>query len=207
MADITNSNKIIDIRRAVLFTDGVDGKKARFQFSVREGYPRLTVFTGARGRDGIISGPMDIDGFLVFTKSLQDIANGKPGDKMAVDLKTMLYENNQPTDKTQLMSTLFFGKDDDGMVWLGLQTEGKPKLKFIFKVSDYMLFRKADGTTPLPSEMSSIIASSYASMLEHIFAYYSLNYSIQHQNTFNTAQAAVVPGGMVSSTELDDLTF
>lgn len=200
--------KIIDLRRLVLFTDGVDGKRARFQFCVREGYPRITVFTGARGREGVISGPMDVEGFLVFTRYLRDIARGEKGSKIAIDLKTAIYEDNKPTDRMQLLSTLFCGKDDEGLVWLGLQSEGRPKLKFTFKISDYMVFRKSDGSAPSQAEMSSIAAESYANLLDAVMAQYSLQYSQQHALTPGTAIGATAPKtGIVSGAELEDIEF
>lgn len=198
------ASKIIDINRLVLFTDGVDGKRARFQFSVRETYPRLTVFTGAKGKEGIISGPMDMDGLMLFCKYLEDIADGPNNSKMAIELKTMQYENDKPTDNKVLVSTLFCGKDEKGHVWIGLQAEGKPKLKFIFKGTDYMVFKKSDGTSPSDSEMSAIIAKSYVNMVKSVYAYYLYQSSI---NKITTTPKLAIPGTVGSIDINDDIAF
>lgn len=173
-----NMPRVIDIKRLTLFADGVDGKRARFQFAVRQGFPRVTVFTGAPGPDGVIQGPIDLEGMMVWCQKLREIADAQPGDKYAMILKTMVYVDNKPTTDRKVMSTLFCGKDESGMVWIGLHTEGKPKIKFTFQFTDFMELHKGDGSHPTASEISCIIAKSYATLIENILPPYLLQYTI-----------------------------
>jgi hypothetical protein len=202
MADVQPVGKIIDIKRLVLFTDGEGDRRARFQFSVREGYPRLTVFTGPKGREGIITGPIDLDGLFVFTSKLREIADGPKNEKFAMVLKTMLYEDNKPTKQKQVASTLFCGKDEEGVVWVGLQAEGKPKLKFNFVLSDFMELKKMDGNIATKDELSPIVAKSYAKMMEDIMPYYIMKTSMQDHFGGSKPTPATTNGS-----DLSDLEF
>ena len=169
------AKKIIDFLRIVLFADGVDCKRARFQFGIRDGYPRVTVFTGAMGKDGIIPGPMDMEAFYAYAEKLNEVSRGPNDTKYVFTLKTSVYENDKPTKDKKVVSQLFLGKDEKGVVWTGLQAEGQPKLKFTFGFTDYIELRKGDGSHVTEAEISSIAARAYATMLTQMVTNYLSN--------------------------------
>lgn len=171
----TTTKKIVDFRRMVLFTDGVDGKRARFQFGIRDGYPRVTVFTGTMGKEGVISGPMDVEAAYAYAEKLTEISKGPNDSRYVFTLKTAVYENDKPTKDKKILSQLFLGKDEKGIVWTGLQAEGQPKLKFSFGFTDYIELRKGDGSHVSEQEISAIAARAYATILIQMVANYLSN--------------------------------
>ena len=135
-----------DVSRFVLWADNPDdeGKRARFVLSFRDGNPRFVVYTGGTGKDSVINFPMDIPTLTASMNYLKDIANGPEGAQTSVESLTTVYENDKPTKQKKLLSTLRMGKSKDGIVYLSILSEGRPKIVFPIKPSPYHVFRDAN---------------------------------------------------------------
>lgn len=81
-------NKYYDVSKLVIWGDDTgdeNNRKAKLIFSFRDGNPRITVYTGVTGKDGVISFPSDHPTMVTIMNLLKDVANGQPGTKFAID--------------------------------------------------------------------------------------------------------------------------
>lgn len=181
--------KILDFDKLVLYTDSTEqGKRARMQFGGRDGNPRITVFTGVDGRAGIIQGPMDPLAFMSFVSLMESVISQSAESKYKIDLKANIYENDKRTDKLKVLSELWFGKDEKGVVWIALAGEGSPRIKFEFMNGIYTDIYY-NGLKMEARDISPRIASKYLEVLKSVFATYTVEHSMQPRITGNAPAA------------------
>jgi hypothetical protein len=160
------SKKFSDITGFVLWSDSsVENRRARLVLSYRDSNPRFTVYTGAAGKEGVISWPCDLPHFVTILNMLKDIANGPNGDKKVIDSLTTKYENDKPTNEKVLMSKLVIGKNNEGVCYMALIDENKPKIAFEIKPSQYHIFRDSNGEMIPISAVSRLMTIGIADSL------------------------------------------
>jgi hypothetical protein len=160
------SKKFSDITGFVLWSDStIENKRARLVISYRDHNPRITVYTGVSGKDGVIAWPCDLPHFVAILNILKDVANGPNGDKKVIDSLTTRYENDKPTNEKTLVSKLVIGKSNEGICYLALIDENKPKIAFEIKPSQYHIFRDNNGETIPNSVVSKLMAIGIADAL------------------------------------------
>lgn len=170
-------NKIFDLEKFMMFapTPGVEGRRARLAWGLREGNPRLTVFTGdpkdTAGRN-IINARMDPVTFYAFLNSLEEVARSPAESRCKLECMTGEYQDRQATGKKVLDSTLYYGKNAEGLVWLLIESAipDRPKVRFIFEVYDYHAFYKTDGTAWTRGEASTHSAVATVNALRGIYS-------------------------------------
>jgi hypothetical protein len=135
-----------DVSRFVLWADNPaeEGKRSRFVLSFRDGNPRFVVYTGGLGKEGIINFPMDAIHLTAIMNHLKDVANGPVDSQINVDSLITVYENDKPTKQKKVLSTLHMGKTKDGIVYLSVTGEGRPRIIFPIKPSPFHIFRNAN---------------------------------------------------------------
>lgn len=196
--------RIFDFEKMSLFTDSHEpNKRARMQFGGRDGNPRVTVFTGVDGKAGIIQGPMDVNTFATFLSMLESAARDPNESKYRIDLKTNIYEQDKRTDKMRVMSELWFGKDDKGMVWIALAAEGYPRLKFEFMNGIYSDIYQ-NGIKLTDGDISSRIALKYLELLKYMFSMYNVETAMQPKIANGTTTTTNNTG---TYEKLDDISF
>lgn len=168
-----------DINRLNIWADneGADqgARRARLAFTFRDGNPRITVYTGETG--GVLQFPCDALFFGGFLETLQVIIDSPNGTRESIESLTTLYENDKPTNQKKLVSTLHVGKSKDGIIYLSVMTEGKPKLAFTLKTSPYHIFRGED-KNPIPeSEVSVRLAKGLIKILYPLVSGYVQQYT------------------------------
>lgn len=157
---VVDKPKIHEINRFTMFTPapGVEGKQSRLAWCVRDGQPRITVYTNipsdATNMYGILSANMNPETFFVFLDELEKIALGQPNVKRCINCYTAFRQENGAPGEKKLMSKLLFGKDENGMVWLSIVSDNRPKIKFEIKFSDWHELLHEDGSSPPQSELS-----------------------------------------------------
>ncbi len=211
-------NKYYDVSKLVIWGDDTgdeNNRKAKLIFSFRDGNPRITVYTGVTGKDGVISFPSDHPTMVTIMNLLKDVANGQPGTKFAIDSLSFIYENDKPTVNKRIVSTLHIGKSKEGLVYFSVIMEAKPKLVFTLKTSPFHVFRDKD-KNPLSEEMvSSKMALGLADLILNIVGNIIVNYTDEEYDnsprkpmevkgrTGNNTQVAVKE----NIQELDDLAL
>lgn len=134
-----------DVSRFVLWADSPseDGKRARFVLSFRDGNPRFIVYTGGTGRDTSITFPMDYITITNIMTMLKEIAVGPNNTHQIVESLTTEYVDDKPTQNKRVSSTLHLGKSKDGIVYLSITAEGRPKIVFPIKSSPFHVYRNS----------------------------------------------------------------
>lgn len=162
MTEQTEKPKIFVLDRYTLFAGVENNQRASMEFGLREGYPRITVWTRSESDNngkGFLSAPFDLDHFLMFLTRLEFVARQKEPTKEQALVKHWPRdpEGKIKGDK-EVSCEVWFGKDEDGTVWISLVQPNRPKIKFEIVMSDFHEFRTKDG----------VMSKGMASMLRTI---------------------------------------
>lgn len=112
-------------------------KGTGLQWSIRKGFPRITVygsnsFTQDKkvNYDEIIIAPFDYTTMLMFLESFKDIINSKEENiSLSIKCFNTKFVDNKRTNDITLQATATVGKSN-GIIYLSATAEGKPKIKF-----------------------------------------------------------------------------
>lgn len=158
-------SKIISLDRYTLYSNSAapNGRKARFVWSVREGAPRVTVFTNDPNDSDpkqMISAPLDPVTFMTVMDLINKASVAKEETRYVVDCMIAVRDSEgKMIDKT-VLGQLLVGRDGQGLVWISFIAEGRPKIKFIFTSNNMAIFKKADGTPMAEGEISALTAQA-----------------------------------------------
>lgn len=153
------------------------GNKPRLVFSFRDGMPRVTVYTGVTGPNGVISAASDYPNFMVVCDLLEEVANGPDGVQYAGDSLSLKWENDKPTNQKYVTGTLYLGKSKEGLVYISVMAEGKPKIVFTLKNSDFHAWRDKNKQPVPESKLSCIMARGFARMFRDILSRSAVDYT------------------------------
>lgn len=168
------------INKLSLFKNLDGNKGASLKWSVRNGYPRVTVFTdnnallpnGKLDFNKVITAPFDVITLNSILHMFRSIIAGAEKKMVTVNCYNAKYENNVKTNEVVLQGKFIFGEDDKGINYMAVAEEGKPKIKFdLLPDSKWFKFLGTNG-----DEIHSGISDSYAtgyiellkSALEHV---------------------------------------
>lgn len=150
-----------------LFAETPDhpGKRSRMAFGTRDGNPRITVFTNVPSDNvnkGVIYAPFTPDVFLSFLDLFEKAIKNGLDTKYKIDCKTYARTSDGKTDfeNKVVTSQLWFGKDKNGICWICVTAENRPRIPFKFKMSDFHTFHHGDGRPFTEAEGSDIVAMS-----------------------------------------------
>lgn len=171
-----------DISRFVIWGEEQDNsnpdqRRPKLTLGFRDGNPRFVVNTGVMGLGGMINFPTDIPTMTYILVKLKDIAEGDPGSKISIDSLTTVYSDNKPTNEKKVVSKLYIGKSKEGLVYLSVIAEGKPKLVFTIKSSPYHVFRDKDNNQIAEAETSKILTLGIANMMLNVISMFVLQYT------------------------------
>jgi hypothetical protein len=186
--NITNNvkNKSTRIVKYVPFTlkefyDTEAGGKdyATLAWTIRMGYPRITVFTSNINLDGfratdvdyskMIIAPFDIVNFKTFIKLFKEIiVAGKPNVYKRIDCLNVKYVNNEKTNDVYVQGSVLFGLSKEGIPTLTVTEQNKLKVAFkIMPASRWHKYYDENGDLiEDPSKIAKIYALSYLEMLD-----------------------------------------
>lgn len=180
MSQSLMKDRFYDVARLVIWGEGEESsdRKPRLVFSWRDGNPRITVYTGVKGQEGILTFPSDLHTMTTVLESLREIAEGEPGNKLTMDSLTTKYVDNKPTAEKTLVSTLHIGKSKEGIVYLSLISPGKPNVVFALKLSQWHVARDAEKNQLPDAIISKRMALGLVNTMYGIIA----NTTIQYTN-------------------------
>lgn len=175
MSDIKTNDlpRIQELARFSMFADnGTGSSRARLAWSIRDANPRISVYTNDPNDKtdyGIISAPLNPETFFMFVSLFEKacLSNAPVGYK--IENYRGVYENDKLTDKKVHVSDLVFGKDNEGIMYLSVVANNRPKVKFVFTLSDYHKIVRSDGESISNSEMSVLLARSTINALRDIY--------------------------------------
>lgn len=131
-----------------------------------EPFVRFTVFTrdpedqGERNGYGKIQADLEPDHWYAFLEKLERVARGPIGteDKYKWEVKGITFFGGKRSDTPQVKAEIHFGKDADGMVWIGLMLPNRPRIQFKFGVSDFYNLVHKTGEQVSEAECSELFA-------------------------------------------------
>lgn len=148
------------------------------QWSIRAGYPRITVFISnikkpnrpsGMDYDNMLTAPLDYITYGIFSNYLKNVIASEKPIKYMVDCFNIKFENNVKTDEIYLQSKITVGKDNDGVIYLAVTVENKRKLKFDLLPSKWYKFFNSDGVEITDKGILSVMyAKAYHELLNKL---------------------------------------
>lgn len=193
------------IRRLAMFTMFSGKSTLNFQLSAKN-YPLITVFIENKdnGNRSHINAPLSGKLLYLFINNLKDVALSKEPVKHEIDCHVRYKNDDGSFKEKELVSTLIFGKGDDGEVWIGVIAKDKPKIKFMFSVGEFYKLRK-NNEALTAKEASSMQALSVANGLEKVYSNLLTDYNPNNSNNTNYSKPGPKPSP--KDVEDDDIPF
>ncbi len=177
---ITMSNEqapkptILELDRFTFYAPVEGNKRASLCFSMREGYPRLTVWTRTQSDNegkGVINIPFDILHFNVFLDRLTRIARSEtvPVKERALVKHFPRNSEGKITGDPEVTGEIWYGKNEHGVVWISAQQPNRPKIIFEINVSNFHEFQNSKGEPISKSEGSIAVTTSMIHILRTHF--------------------------------------
>lgn len=153
-----------------------DKGNATLQWSVRNGYPRVTVFCspnvksieGTMDYGKIITAPFTVPTVFIFTKYMKSIlADDSPG-YYTIECYNTRFKDGKRTDEIYLQAKVIVGKDENGIIYLSALEEGKRSIKFdMLPDGRWFKFYDKEGKEVVNKvELSKAYAQAYIKVLE-----------------------------------------
>ncbi len=168
---------ILGFEKFNMWTPSTDGvHRARLAWSIRDGNPRLTVFTNDDNdpvENKTIQAPMDpvtFNGFIeLFRKVIH--SNGEVTPLRVDCLQSVRDDSGRIVDKS-LQSSVVFGKNEDGIIWISVVAKDRPKIRFSFNISEWHTISRVDGNPVTKGELSSIAANGMLNVLKPLYDFF-----------------------------------
>ena len=135
--------KIHDLAQFTLWTPtpGRPNYRSRLTWGERNGAPRLTIYTNFEEGTKVLYVGMSPEIFYMFVEELSKIAKGPVGSKQSIENLDRLDKSADfsPTN-SYVRNTLHFGKDQDGICWLGIEQKDCKNIRFVISSSEFHRF-------------------------------------------------------------------
>jgi hypothetical protein len=167
----------LDNRKLCLFApapNSTSNGQAILMWNVFGNNPRVTVFTGdpkdvSEGNNkGRISANLDAPVFFTFIEMMERVARSKVPIELKVLNRNYSWENGKRSDEPSVVSELRVCKDSDGSVWLSVEAEKRPKIKFFVVPSEWHLFCYGDGKPLDKTEVVTMHTLGYCHLLRNL---------------------------------------
>jgi len=182
--------KYADLGRISIWGEELNtGKRPRLAFGFRDGMPRAIVYTGEQGTNGVITFGADALTFGSFLETLKQVVDGEPGTKFSVD--SLLPANEQGPEK--LLAVLHVGKTKEGVVYLSVISEGKPKLVFTLKPSPYHRYHDGSKNQIPDNVVSCYMGNALYKYLYNMVSQVTVDYMVE-EYTYGPREASTIVG-------------
>lgn len=151
--------------------------RANMAWSMRNLYPRLTVYTSKYIKDAkgvtdynkMIIAPFDMISLLTFIGKMKEVMTNKEKRVLSVKVNCLYpkYVNNQKTNDVETKAVVEFGRNSEGLYYFKTSANGRPTIEFVLLTSKWVLQHNQDDT-PVVSKIarSRDAAKSYIQLLE-----------------------------------------
>jgi len=173
----SNKVKIISFGPLSLHKDINKDSYASLTWSIRMGYPRLTVYTDNHNKkdnefsyDNLIIAPMNAVMVNIFIGYMAKAIAHKGPVKYSLECYNIEYVNDMKTENVILQATAICGKDKDGILYLAVVSGEKTKVKFDILPNDkWHKIKNADGDIITDkAELSALYATAYTNRLKSL---------------------------------------
>ncbi len=157
-----------------------ENDRPTLRWSMRAGYPRITVFTSSNleDKDGkfdynkMITAPFDIISLTLFLDKAKELLEKKEKSSYReVNCLNTRFKDGERTNEVFVQATVRMGIDKEGVVYLVTMGEKKPKIKFDILPPEWLEFKDDNGDVIThPSKLSREYAKAYIRILENLLA-------------------------------------
>lgn len=169
----TRTKNALDNRKLNLSapTPNHQGKFANLIWGLYANNPRITVYTGdpndtgEQNGYGAIKANLDAPTFFAFLELINKAIESTSEMKSKIENKNFTFFGGKRSDRPEVVSELWVGREADGRLWLSVTAKNRPKVKFYFIASDFHAFLHGDGTPFTQTETSNIFAKGYVRLL------------------------------------------
>lgn len=153
-------------------TPGVEGKRSKMGFGIRDGNPRITVFTNDPNdkiKKGVIAAGMNPTTFYAFLILFEKTIKSREEVSHYIECYQAKYEDDVRTKERVLAAQVHFGKDSRGMVWIELVAQNRPKIRFYFRMSDWHGIYNAAGEQIGEAEASVLESAAMLAVMRAVY--------------------------------------
>lgn len=130
--------KLVKFSPLTLRKSGEEFKGAGLTWSIRKGFPRITVYTGGNILDKdkkvdyskIVIAPFDYTTMIMFLDYFKNVIESKDEIKYKVNCYNNKFVDNKRTEEVIIQASVIIGKDKEGVIYLAAVEENKRNLKF-----------------------------------------------------------------------------
>ena len=173
--------KMVKFAPLTLGKDVIDEKtqekdRPTVRWSMRGNYPRATVFTSSNLQDKegkfdynkMIIAPFDILTIQLFINQVKELLDKKEKSSYKeINCLNTKFKDGERTNEKFVQATVRVGIDKDGVAYLVVMAEGKPKIKFDILPPEWFEFKDDNGDIIThPSKLSREYAKVYIRTLE-----------------------------------------
>ena len=150
------------------------GKQARLQWQFVDNNPRIKVFTNDEADKtkeknfGSIYAKMDLMAFHGLMALIKKSIDLKEAEHFKIENKNFSFAYGKRSETPVVESETYVGKDKDGVIWISVIANNRPKLKFLFTGDQYHTFSHGNGTPFSLSERSVVHASAWVEAITAI---------------------------------------
>lgn len=154
--------------------------KSGLQWSIRQGFPRITVYTDSNILDEnknvdyskVIIAPFDYVTMMMFLEYFEQIIKSDGDLKYTINCYNTVYKDNKKTDEVGLQASVVVGKDKEGVVYLAALEEGKKSLKFDLLPNRkwHKVIDNNGNEIDSPKRLSATYATGYLKLLRELLA-------------------------------------
>lgn len=165
--------RIHDLEQFTFWAEPLEkgGKRPRLVFGERNGAPRITVYTGMENPKVLWSG-MGPGEFMMVLSEFERIVNSEKGFSLAVENldRDPNSDKRDPNPAKIVRNKLWFGKDDNGICWMGFEQRGIQNIRFNIVPNAWHNFYREGGVKLTESEASIMYARGLVKMLADVYA-------------------------------------
>lgn len=163
-------NTYFDVSKMTLWGEkGAREQTPAFRLSFRDGNPRFVVNTG-EPMGGFINWAANYDSFARMIRVFESVIDGPNGSHKIIQSYRNKWVNDKPTNEQELQSQLVMGKKKDGVIFLAVLEENKPKIEFAFKKDSWHKLIEADQTEATDEAFSRFYALGYIDILKNVLS-------------------------------------
>jgi len=156
---------------------GDEDKLASLVWSIRQGYPRMTIYLDNSESGGkldyskVIIAPLDSITLETYLGLLEKVIGSDNNTEYKINCYNIRWDNGVKTNDIYLQASLVVGKDEEGVIYIGSTVEGKPFVKFPLTVNTrwHRIIGKNGAELTDKAELSKLHAKSYLKLLSKLF--------------------------------------
>ena len=178
----------LDNRKLNLFAKcpTAEGRTSILTWALVDNNPHIVVITNdpdEKNADmdwGKIKAALDMPVFFAFLQAIRDVVQHDGETKMKVLNRNFTFYGGRRSEKPEVVTELWVGKDKEGRIWISVidaKKQNRPKIRFFFECPSFHGFVNSDGSPANEGKVSQLFAMGYVELLQSMYAHMAvINY-------------------------------